>query len=75
MVFKFLEIVKDPSVAALMSSTVTPSASSIRTRPDGVTSKTHNSVIILLTTPFPVNGRLHCFKILCFPFAVCFQRF
>jgi hypothetical protein len=73
MVFKFLETVKEPSVAALMSSTVTPSASSTRTSPVGVTSKTHNSVIILLTTDFPVNGRLHCFKILCFPFAVCYK--
>ena len=41
-------------VLALTSSSSTPGASSTRTSPSVVTSRTHRSVMIRWTTPFPV---------------------
>merc|ERR1719244_1179835 len=58
------------SVAALTSSSDTPSISSVSTNPrfSKSTSNTHKSVMILLTACFPVNGNSHSFLILLFPF-------
>jgi hypothetical protein len=54
---------KSHAVFARTSSTVTPGCSSLRTRPDGSTSKTHRSVMIMLTTPLPVIGNVHALRI------------
>ena len=51
-------------VLARTSSSSTPGASSTRTSPSGVTSRTHRSVMIRWTTAFPVNGREHSSTIL-----------
>src|SRR5690606_7925080 len=48
----------------------TPGASSAKTRPSGPTSNTARSVMIRLTTPRPVSGRVHSGRILESPFLV-----
>ena len=52
-------------VFCLISSILTPGANSVSFKPSGVTSSTHRSVMILLTTPTPVSGKVHLSRILC----------
>ena len=51
-------------VLARTSSSSTPGASSTRSRPPAVTSRTHRSVMIRWTTPLPVKGSEHSSTIL-----------
>src|SRR3546814_3402380 len=60
--------VNGTAVFCRTSSRPTPGANSARTRPSGPTSNTARSVMIRLTTPRPVSGRVHSGRILESPF-------
>lgn len=69
--FNSLAITSSNPVLFLTSSSVVSLAISVNTSLPYWFSKTANSVISLLTTPLPVRGKLHSFKILWLPLAVC----
>ena len=67
---RFFDISKSASVFYFTSSKLLSLDISVNNKPSplSLTSKTANSVIILFTHFVPVNGNLHYFKILDFPF-------